>query len=203
MSVSNFLIAVSIGVVASAGGAEAQQAAARVELTIRTPQPERFELQLDEIELVWRPDNADLRAQSAVVGTPRAVMRSRSAGRATFTARDVTTLETASALARELEQQNPGAVAHLVLHEAGRPPSEATRRLLGREVALIVDPAVDPAVLLGPAAPPSFRRVASVPGAYVIEAADPAAALALADRLRETAGVRGAYPLLKRQLFPR
>jgi hypothetical protein len=49
----------------------------------------------------------------------------------------------------------------------------------------------------------SARAVPGVPDGYVVRAADPLSALAVAEALRKDPRVRAAYPLVKRQRVPR
>lgn len=108
-----------------------------------------------------------------------------------------------SMMATAMKAANPGAEAHLILYEPGLPQSKATRRLLTREVGLLIEQGEDPQNLLAGLLAGSIRSVPGVPGGYVVEASDPIAALNLADALRQRPGVRSAYPLLKRAYFPR
>ncbi len=106
-------------------------------------------------------------------------------------------------IAQRLRAANPGAEANLVLYEPGLPKTSANRRLLTREVGLMVEQGEDPRGIVSGLSVQSLRAVPGVPGGYVVEATDPWAALELADTLRQTGGVRSAYPLLKRGFFPR
>ena len=205
MRSGTLLLVLVVGV----GSARADQAArgqvsSGVELTIRAPDAERVEVALDEVELQWRDGRGAPQEQiRAAVGTSRATEQRTTMGATVFAMRDVATIQDVSAVARGLEEQNPGAVAYLVLYEAGRPRSEATRRLLGREVAIMLDDAADAEAMVKILSAFRVRPITSVPRAYVVEAADPMGALALADKLRATPGVKTAYPLLQRRQFTR
>ena len=180
------------------------QSQTSIALTLQTPEIERLDLALDEIELQWpkaRGLSEDL--IRAATGTLRATVRTTGAGGAVFAARTVVTLQDLGQVARELEEQNRGSVAHLVLYQAGGPRGAATRRLLGREVAVMLDDGADPDAVLKAVSALNVRPVATVPRAYVVEAADPVGALGLAETLRQTPGVRTAYPLLQRRQFSR
>jgi hypothetical protein len=174
-------------------------------ITIYVPHPEQLELALDEVELDWSGDpgakgQAPGHYAAAIPGT-RVV--DSDAARATIALSGVTDPVDLSIKARALKAANPGAEYHLVLYKPGLPRSTETRRLLTREVGMLLEQGEEPrGVLAGlPAGP--LRTVAGVPGGYVVEAGDPMAALDLADQLRGRPGVRSAYPLLKRQHFPR
>jgi hypothetical protein len=182
----------------------ARQEGKGVELIVRTPEPERVEAALDEIELRWRNErDAAVGQTRTATGTSRTTMERSTVGGAIFAVRDVAALSELGAHLREIEARNPMSVGHIVLYEAGRPRSDATRRLLGREVAvLLADDGVRDTVLKTLS---GFRvsPVAGVPRAYVVEAADPLGALALADALRTRPGVKTAYVLLLKLAFPR
>lgn len=180
------------------------QAPASLALTLQTPGTEQLDLALDEIELQWRNTRGlSEEVSRAATGTPRATVQTAGAGRVVFAARAVVTLQDLGLLARQLEGQNRDSVAHLVLYEAGRPRSAATRRLLGREVAVMLSDGADPDAILKTVPAINVRPVATIPRAYVVEAADPVGALGLAETLRQTPGVDTAYPLLQRRQFSR
>jgi hypothetical protein len=173
-------------------------------LIVRTPEPERFEAALDEIELTWRDERgAAVEQTRTAAGTSRASVTRTRAGGAVFAVRDVSVLSELAALLREVEAQNPMSVGYIVLYEAGRPHSDATRRLMGREVAVLLTDDGDRDAVLQKLSAFRVNPVASVPRAYVVEAADPLSALALVDLLRTTPGVKTAYALLLRRAFPR
>jgi len=174
-------------------------------VTIHAPQPQRLELALDEVELDWSRDpstraGAPGTSPVAIAGT---TIVERDGRRAVVAVpRQAGALDLLQ-VARALEAANPDAEAHLVLYEPGLPRGTATRRLLTREVSLLLDPGKDPAPVLAGFPVGGVRAVRGVPGAYVVDAGDPLAALDLADALRGRPGVRAAAPLLKRLRFPR
>jgi hypothetical protein len=175
-----------------------------IELIVRTPEPERFEAALDEIELQWRDERgAAVEQARTATGLSRATVERTTAGGAIFAIRDVAEVSELVALLREVEAQNPLSIGYIVLYEAGRPRNEATRRLLGREIAVLLADDADRDAVLQKLSGVRVSPVPSVPRAYVVEAADPMSALAMADVLRTTPGVKTAYALLQRRAFPR
>jgi hypothetical protein len=190
--------------IAATGSSEGAQDPRGVALTVRLPELTTVEVALDEIELQWRDERgARLEETRAATGTWRADVRRVAAGQTVFAIRAVAALPELSAIAKELEDLNPGSAAHLVLYERGRARSEASRMLLGREVALLLDELTSSSVVLDALRAFRVQAVPSVSRAYVVEAADPLGALALADRLRATPGVETAYPLVQRRQFSR
>lgn len=173
-------------------------------ITVHTPHPEQFEMALDEIQLEWTdPGEKKLApAQTPIMIYGTQVLKSE-AFRAAVAVSGITSPTDLSMMAAALKAANPGAEAHLILYEPGLPQSEATRRLLTREVGLVLEQGEDPQSLLTGLPAGSIRSVPGVPGGYVVEVSDPITALNVADALRRRAGVRSAYPLLKRQHFPR
>jgi hypothetical protein len=174
-------------------------------VTVHAPHPWDLELALDEVELDWTGDPgvktlAPGRSATAIAGT-RVV--EQTAARAVVVVPGLKGPADLQAMAATLRAANPGAEAYLVLYEPGRPRSPSTRRLLTREVGLLlVDASSLPSVLAGLPAT-TVRPVTGVPGGYVVEAADPLAALSVAETLRQQPGVRSAYPLLRRIQVPR
>jgi hypothetical protein len=173
-------------------------------ITVHTPHPEQLEIALDEVELEW----TDLSEKKlAPAESPRMIYGSRvvksETARAVVAVTGIASPMDLSMMATSLKAANPGAEAHLILYEPGLPRSTATRRLLTREVGVVLEQGEDPQSLLTGISAGSVRSVSGVPGGYVIEASDPIAALNLADALRRHPGVRSAYPLLKRAYFPR
>lgn len=168
-------------------------------ITIHTPHPEQLEIALDEIELEWTAsgDETSVAAKSPIVTYGSRVVKSEPT-RAIIGVSWVTSPIDLPMIAGSLKAANPGAEAHLILYEPGFPRNAATRRLLTREVGVVLDPGEDPQRLLADVPLASIRSIAGVPGGYVVEANDPMAALNLADAIRGRPGVRSAYPLLKR-----
>jgi hypothetical protein len=173
-------------------------------IIIHTPHPEQLEIALDEVELEWidSGDKTSVAAKSPIVTYGSRVVRSEPA-RAVVAISGIASPMDLSMMAASLKAANPGAEAHLVLYEPGLPRNAATRRLLTREVGVVLEPGEDPQSLLTGISAGSVRSVPGVPGGYVVDASDPIGALNLADALRRRPGVRSAYPLLKRAYFPR
>jgi hypothetical protein len=172
-------------------------------VTLHMPAPERFELALDEIELDVSRAAADRKAPGSRPSiVPSARLRRMAGTSATFDVDASTTAELTS-LARRLEDANPGARAQLVMYEERSGRSESTRRLLTREVILVLDDDADPSRVLEDADVSPPKPVPGVPRSYVVEAGDPLSAVSVANSLRERPGVRYAYPLVKRRWFPR
>ena len=197
----NYALAASLVVIAADGvlAQPGSQLRRGVTVTVPTPEPQRFEVALDEIELRWtteRPSGAQPRTPDQVIG---ATVETATPAGATISARNLTTLEEVNRTARDFERGNPGSVGYLVLYELDRPRSESTRRLLGREVAVILTDTADQAAFLSTLSGVTARALPAVPRAYVVEAADPLDALAVAERLRGSPHVRTAYALLQRR----
>lgn len=174
-------------------------------ITIYAPHPEQLELALDEVELDWSGDPG---AKGQAPGHYAAVIPGTRVGdsdaaRATIVLSGVTGPVDLSMTARALKAANPGAEYHLVLYQPGLPRSKETRRLLTHEVGMLLEQGEEPGGVLAGLPVGPLRAVPGVPGGYVVETGDPMAALDLADQLRQRPGVRSAYPLLKRQHFPR
>lgn len=174
-------------------------------ITIYAPHSEQLELVFDEVELDWSGDPSTKGKTPAALATEvaGATLKARDSHRAVFDVSRANDVMGVHALAMALKAANPGAEAHPVLYEPGRPKSTATRRLLTREVALLLEPGEDPRIVIGGLPVGLIRQVPGVPDGYVVEAADAIAALDLADALRQRSGIRSAYPLLRRTHFPR
>jgi hypothetical protein len=190
--------AAGLTLMASAAPASAQTPVNGRIITVAAPEPKRFVLALDEIELEWT-GAADAAAVAAreVVSVPRVRAIQREGLRATLTI-DAGSEQDLSAVRRAAEDANPGAEGRLVLYEEGEPRSDRTRHLLTREVAILVDPSVDVDALtteLGVEA----RPVRGVPNAWVLLAKGPLDALRLAETAAGTAGVQLSYPLLRKK----
>lgn len=173
-------------------------------ITVHAPHQEQLEMALDEVELEW----TDLSEKKlAPAETPMMIYGSQvvksEAARAVVAVSGITSPMDLSMMATSLRAANSGAEVHLVLYEPGLPRSTATRRLLTREVGVVLEQREDPQSLLAVISAGSVRAVPGVPGGYIVEASDPLAALNLADALRRRPGVRSAYPLLKRAYFSR
>ncbi len=97
-----------------------------------------------------------------------------------------------------------GADVKLVIYPVGGPRNESTRRLLSRRVLVRLVPAADAASVLGGVPGVAhWQAVDYLPGAVLVEAADPTGALALAAALRVRPGVRSAEAQLARRHQPR
>ena len=90
-----------------------------------------------------------------------------------------------------------------MLYEAGQPRSEATRHLLGREIAVLYKVSGDHAKALKNAGALDPTTLPSVPNAYVVKSTGPAATLDLVRVVQALPGVTTVYPLLKKQRFGR
>jgi hypothetical protein len=174
-------------------------------VTIHAPHAARFEVALDEVELDWSrvPGIKNQAPAHAAATVPGAAVARRNAHRATVAVPRAAALADLRATAMALEAANPGALTHLVLYEAGRPRSEATRRILTRDVGLLLEKGEDPVAVLATVPAGSLSALPGVADAYVVDAGDPVSALALADALRADPRVRAAYPLLQRRAWPR
>ena len=169
-------------------------------ITVYAPHPEQFELALDEIALDWG-SHSGAPAQSAIAIAGTRVME-REAVLAWFAVTRAASPVDLLTVARALKAANPGADAHLVLYVPGHPKDKASRKLLTRQVGLILEPGVDPLNVLA-GLPFVSIQPAAVSGGYVIEAEDPLAALTFAEGLRDRPGVKHAYPVIRHRVFPR
>lgn len=170
-------------------------------LSVPTPSLREFELALDELELDWSrmpgaKQQAPGRQAVAAAGAAFTVQEELRALALFPAAADAAALR---AVAETLHAANPAAEIHLVLYEPGRPRSERTRRLLSREVGLLLEAGADPQAVVAGLSVLALRPVAGLATGYVADAADPLAALELAAALQGRPGVKRAYPLLKRQ----
>lgn len=203
-----FAVALSLGMAALAEADQSTQAL-RPPLgpliTIHAPYPEQFELALDEVELDWSKVPGAKRlapGQSAAAISSTRIAESE-ALRAIAVVSGVSDQAGLLRIAGDLKTANPGAEVHLVLYETGRPRSKGSRRLLTRELGLLLEPGEDPQRILGGVSVMPVREVPGVPGGFVVETDSPMATVELAETLRRQPGVRSAYPLLKRHHFRR
>jgi hypothetical protein len=201
------LVAPVLGAPATAAQGDTPAAApsGRPLLDIHVPERRTFELALDEVEIDW---SADPQAKErdpgpAAAMTTRGTVVAREPARARVALTGIPDVAGLAAEAAALRALNPGAAVHLVLYETRAPRTEATRRLLTTEVAVVMEPGHDPAPVVAGLGGKALRPVGSVPNAFVVEGDDPLAAVTLADALRAQPGVRTAYPLLKRLRLPR
>jgi len=97
-----------------------------------------------------------------------------------------------------------GADVKLVIYPVGRPRNESTRRLLSRRVLVRLVPEADAASVLGGVPGVAhWQAVDYLPGAVLVEAADPTGALELAESLRVRPGVRSAEAQLAHRHQPK
>lgn len=98
-----------------------------------------------------------------------------------------------------IERTHPEATTFVVAAPRGAPDTADARLLITREVVFVMnDGAGVPELVTGDA-----RPAGPLKGAYVVAAADPLAAIALADELSTRPGVRIAYVLTKQMMVPR
>jgi hypothetical protein len=173
-------------------------------ITIHAPNPEQFELALDEIVLDWsgRPGATKLAPAQAAVAIAGTNVVKREAIHALVAMTKAATSGELLMVATALKAANPGAEANLVLYLPGAAKDGASRQLLTSRVGLILEQGADPGHVVA-GLPVVAIGPASVSGGYVIEAKDPLAALSLADALRQRPGVKHAYPLVRRPRFSR
>ncbi|PWB44813.1 MAG: hypothetical protein C3F12_10490 [Candidatus Methylomirabilota bacterium] len=186
------------------GAKEPKQPVAGPLITLYAPHREQYEVVLDTIELQWpMSDKGGVPAVDTPVMVYGARVVDSEASRAVVALSEITTLADLSAMTAALKAVNPGVDIYPVLFESGLPHSKSTRRLLTREVGLLVEEGIDVQDLVAGLAVRSVRSIPGVPGGYVVDASDPIATLTLAEALRERPGVRSAYPLLKRAYVAR
>ncbi len=193
------------------GGLEAEaqspqpKPAGQQRIVIHRPHPEQFDLAFDEVLLDWSGEpRAKARAPAVSVATvPGSAVLESAATRALLRLSGVATRADLLGVAASLKIANPGAEIQLVLYPAQGRRSPATRRLLSREVELLLPEHVDPSAVLVGVRAGAVRQVQGVPGGYVVEVADPLMALDVADALRQDPRVRSAAPGVKRQQFRR
>jgi hypothetical protein len=174
-------------------------------LSVPTPNLREYELALDEVELDWsRMPNAKQVApgrRAAAAAGATIVEREELRALAGFPA--VADAAGLRAMAEALRGANPGAEAHLVLYQPGRAKSPGTRRLLTRELGLLLEAGIDAQAVVAGLPVAALRPVAGVAGGYVADATDPLAALELAAALGQRPGVKQAYTMLRRLLVRR
>jgi hypothetical protein len=176
---------------------------AGLRITVSGPTSRQYEVALDEIELDWSR-RAEVKRHAPgrqAVSVPGANFMEREAARAVAKLDPVAGIHDLHHASDVLRAANPGAEAHFVLYEPGRPRSKATRHLLTSEVGLVLEPNADLQVITAGLSVVAIRPVAGVASGYVVDAADPMAALDLVEALVQRPGVKTAYPLLRRQYF--
>jgi hypothetical protein len=102
-------------------------------------------------------------------------------------------------VARALEDANPDSHANLVLYVAGQPRNPGTRRVLTREVAVMLRDGADTQSFLDAQQAYDPLAVAGLSNAFVLIAPDPLGAVDLANALRDRPEIAHAYPLLRQQ----
>ncbi len=169
-------------------------------VVIHDPAPREIEVALDDVELDWHraPGLHGPAPAASAREVPGARLVARDGRREVFSISGASTLTSLQGMAHALRGVNLGAEAHLVLYELGRAREVATRHLLTRDVAALLRSGACPAEVLGRRAIGAVRPAGGVP-----EASDAIDALDLPDALRLHRDVLSAYPLLKRQRFPR
>lgn len=191
--------AVALGLMASAVPAWSQPLSNGRTITAAAPEPKRLILALDEVELDWS-GAGDRRAVLARDVTPVAGVRAiQPMGLRTVLKVVAGSEADLAAVSRAAETANPGAEARLVLYEEGEPRSDRTRHLLTREVAILVEPGTDVGALLTQLGVEQARQVTGVPNAWIVLAREPLESLRLVDTASATAGIRLAYPLLRKK----
>ena len=191
------LVAVCSGLILAATATIATQHRSDV-LRIPAPEPRSFEVALDELVIEAPSPEFPLASGRVPSDVTLGLRRGRLVSATVANAGSIYGLVLAG---RRMRAAFPGVDFALVLYDAGAPRTPATRALLTREVGLILDSNQTPGTLVSPSV--EVRAVPGVPGAFVARAADPLAAVELAKLLHGKPGVRSAYPLLKRQEFPR
>jgi hypothetical protein len=186
------LSSLSIALLAIVGPAGAEPGRTRPVsplVPVATPEPVRFELALDELELLWRPVPGGRHTVSiSTAGVLGAAVRAQRGGQAIVT---MATVDDAAALAetaQRLRRANPGAIVKPVFYEAGTRRSGATRRIGTSGMRLVVTPGATAETVIA-AAPVTIRRAPEPAGAYGLQASDPMAALALTTALAGRPGV--------------
>ncbi len=107
-----------------------------------------------------------------------------------------------AATARVFPVTTPGSRVEIlpVIYRSGQAHSEATRRVLTREILLKVDAGVDARVVVAAIPGVTLKEIpAYAPGRIVVEASDVSELVELASALSQIAGVRSAEPQWARQ----
>ena len=183
---------------AQAGHPPQGSSSTTVEIVIPTPEPRRFELALDEIELDWtEAGRAEGKEPPAPASVPGTKILGHERQRTRIRVEAAKTLEALEKALAETLTANPGARGEIVVFEAGQPRTAAHRQLLTSDVALILN---DGALVENVLARAKVTRgeVVEAPGGYVIRCETPLAAVDAARHLGTLEGVKHAYPLLKR-----
>jgi hypothetical protein len=199
------LVGVALLAVEPARAGEAAGASAGQRITVPGRAAQEYELALDEVELDWGRQ-ARVKQQAPgrqVTSVPGAWIVRREHARAIVALEPAADAAALQEKVRDLRAANPGAEAHLVLYAPGRPRSEATRRLLTREVGLLLEAEADLQAVIAGLPVTALRPVPGAPGGYVADATGALAALELAEALAKRPGVKAAYPLLRRQYVKR
>ena len=168
-------------------------------VTVRTPQPEQFELAMDEVDMEADRTAGATDAPPAPRAVPSTAIMTSSDGRATLRVSGASSTQDLLSISVALEAANPGSRVSWVLYPPEAPRTASTRVQLTREVGLLLEDNAQNVLadLRNP------RAVPGVPNGFVVEASDPRSALDLVETLRERPGVRTAYSLIRRQQSPR
>jgi hypothetical protein len=177
------------------------QAQSLNQVTIFAPQPETYDVSLNELELSL-PRRTGPGDDTALVEVNGARSLRRQSDSALFEI-DAESSTALLAIARTLEDANPGTRTNVVLYVAGQRRSSASRRVLTHEVAVILREGADELTFQRQHLQYAASAFPGVPRAYILHATDSFGALELADGLREQSDVEYAYPLLRQQSFAR
>jgi len=175
-----------------------------VEIRIANPDSKRFVLALDEIVLEWTGGEEQGREAAAnALALQGAVVAKFESGRVSLVLSRVRTSDDLRSAIGDHEAANPGAEGYAVLYESGRARSPQTRRLLTREVAILLKDGAELSAALSACGVGAAIPLDGVPGAVKVIAGSPLDAPALAESCQRTPGVLAAYPLLRRQASTR
>jgi subtilisin-like proprotein convertase family protein len=164
------LLTLALGL--SAGWAQTESQSVQVH---EGTQPREFEIATDEIAV--RPKKGPARLDKITGETaPEGIKRK----------------------ARQLETTS-GDETELVLYEKGRPRNEWSRRVLTRQVLVRLAPGTDENALARRVNATVAERPEYAPGHYIFLVKGSGEALAVAETLRTTAGVKSAEPLLRKK----
>jgi hypothetical protein len=173
-----------------------------LEIVIQTPERRVFLMALDEIELDWTDATPEQRLGPVAVRSGAEIVEQRR-DRMVLRIAGVNSAPRLAELIAEEEAANPGARGRIVLYEPNRPRSPTTRRLLTRDIAVLLEGAVSIDQVLQQVGLSAAQAVPAAAGAFVIRVESPLAAVTTARALASVHGVRTAYPLLQRTAVTR
>jgi hypothetical protein len=152
------------------------------------------------VELDWTEAPPEVRtaARSAIVLVRGGQILSHGRDRAIIAVPGLTDLRALGDLAVDFEAANPGARARVVLYEARKARSTASRRLLTADVAFLIEASAPLEQVVARVSLTDLQMISGTPGAFVARASHPLAALEAARALAATPGVKSAYPLITR-----